>query len=240
MSVAVPVKDPEIERRLRRAFDRLPILDGREAKLDEVIDLLALIAATVANDPEAKSIAAFRDIAPCHAEKELAEIVKRVRELANALKKPNRSTARRREQLALRLENMHRPTISALADTPPVEDGGMPGLLNVEWVRFGLPKELRNLGDNANLAARLDRLADAATKASVTTGRAASRPPNNRAHIIGDIVAKAYFEATGKAPTLIIYRRPKRKPMPYAGQRRRGQQKTPGPGGPLANDPDRT
>lgn len=146
---------------------------------------------------------AFRTPSRETTQDELSAIATRASKLVKRLRDPKCSVARAREQLAQRLDAMHETTICALADTPAVVNHGEPALLNVAFVRRGLPGLLRDdLTDRERLANELDPLAQAAAAAEAPDTTDAGPWPNYRAQVVADILALFFREATGLWPTI--------------------------------------
>lgn len=201
--------DPSaIRQRLKVALERweqsvgtsMPLLI--EANRSTLIATLTLIAKYEPGGVKR----AFRTADRRTTEKELWEIADRGGSLAEAIRDPKRSSKRKREQLAARLENMHRTTINALAAASFISISGEQLIINIGAVRRDLPQSLRDdFADTEQLATVLDLLAQVAGRAVAPDTEDEGRWQDRRAQIVANILARFYQEATGRPPTISTY-----------------------------------
>jgi hypothetical protein len=182
----------------KRKESRQDVIAPSQDDRDLLLDTLTLLASYDSGQPTR----AFRTPSRETTQAELSDIAKRASDLPTRLRDPKRSMTRAREQLAQRLEDMHETTICALANAPAVIIHGEPALLNVGFLRCGLPGLLRDDStDRERLANELDPLALAAAVAEAPNTTDEGRWPDRRVQAVAGLLERFYHDAKELEPT---------------------------------------
>lgn len=181
----------------------LPVRSEGESRLITLTNTLALIGIRIRDGDDGAAPPQFREADPETTSKQLHEIEARTRNLAEKIENGGRTT-RAREQLARRIDTLNASTVSMLSELPMVTANSQ--VLSMDWAYFRsrLPRDLS--AGNAIEAPYLRLIADAAKRALQIEPpvQAVGRPPDNRAQIVADILAKAYLKLTGLEPTFTV------------------------------------
>jgi hypothetical protein len=184
----------------------LPPRDGEAFRAAVLTDELALIGLYVAKaGGDGTAPAHFRAANEKTVAKELRALESRARNLADKIESGGR-VSRAREQLAVLIDGLHGQTLETLANLPMQATDGQ--ALSIDWAyfRLGLPRDLRAVGDISPNALRIFAVAARRALKIETEIPNVGRPPDNRAIMVGNILAHGYFNLTGLEPTFTVFK----------------------------------